>query len=153
HIDPGQKARSEGSFWSILLIVLSVLAVSAFFAWPRLKDQQRVKATGVKPPTNASPGVAISSKATETVPNETGGSVNKSDAILTVSGYIVNRERIEISPRFLGVVQWIGVKKGDSVTNGQIVVQLDDAEYKARLIESDGRVASAKAGVDRAEHD
>jgi RND family efflux transporter MFP subunit len=30
---------------------------------------------------------------------------------------------------------------------------LDDAEYKARLIESEGRVASAKATVDRAEHD
>jgi len=31
--------------------------------------------------------------------------------MLTVSGYIVNRERIEISPRFLGLVTWIGVKK------------------------------------------
>jgi len=28
----------------------------------------------------------------------------------------------------------IGVKKGDAVTNGQVVVLLDDAEYKARFL-------------------
>ena len=63
--------------------------------------------------------------------------------VLVVSGYIVNRERIEISPRFMGMVKWIGVKKGDAVTNGQVVVLLDDTEYKARLIEAEGRLARA----------
>ena len=38
-----------------------------------------------------------------------------SESTLTVSGYIINRERIEISPRFMGVVTWIGVKKGDAL--------------------------------------
>ena len=65
--------------------------------------------------------------------------------MLTVSGYIVNRERIEISPRFLGVVKWIGVKKGDAVTNGQVVVQLDDAEYRARMLQAEGQLNTAKA--------
>ena len=69
--------------------------------------------------------------------------------MLTVNGYIVNRERIEISPRFLGVVKWIGVKKGDAVTNGQIVVQLDDAEYRARMLQAEGQLNSAKADVER----
>jgi HlyD family secretion protein len=72
---------------------------------------------------------------------------------LTVSGYIVNRERIEISPRFMGVVQWIGVKKGDAVTNGQVVVLLDDTEYKARLAQAEGAVANAKVNVAKAELD
>jgi HlyD family secretion protein len=78
---------------------------------------------------------------------EAGGSV------LTVSGYIVNRERIELSPRFMGVVKWIGVKKGDAVTNGQVVVLLDDAEQKARVAEAEGRLASAKVVVAKAELD
>ena len=78
---------------------------------------------------------------------EVGGSV------LTVSGYIVNRERIELSPRFMGVVKWIGVKKGDAVTNGQVVVLLDDAEQKARVAEAEGRLASAKVVVAKAELD
>src|SRR5262245_57816921 len=150
-IDPGEKQRPQGSFWLILLTVIAVLGISIFFAWPRIKDRQRIKADGVKPPTN-SVAANISGEKSAGTPNSP--SLNsKQDVVLTVSGYIINRERIEISPRFLGVVKWIGVKKGDAVTNGQIVVQLDDAEYRARLLESEGRVASAKANVNRAEHD
>ena len=73
--------------------------------------------------------------------------------MLIVSGYIVNRERIEISPRFMGVVKWIGVKKGDAVTNNQVVVLLDDTEFKARMQEAEGQLANAKAGLSKAELD
>jgi HlyD family secretion protein len=73
--------------------------------------------------------------------------------VLTVSGYIIARERIEISPRFMGVVQWIGVKKGDAVTNGQVVVRLDDSEYRARLAENDGALAVAEVAIERAHVD
>ena len=75
------------------------------------------------------------------------------DSVLTVSGYIINRQRIELSPRYMGTVTWIGVKKGDIVTNGQVVVLLDDAEYKARLHEAEGRTAEARASVDKAKLD
>ena len=47
----------------------------------------------------------------------------------------------------------IGVKKGDAVTNGQVVVLLDDAEYKARMKEVEGRLAGANAAVEKAELD
>src|SRR6476659_8143403 len=146
-IDPDEKQRPQSSFWLIFLVVIAVLAVSVFFAWPRLKDRERVKLTGVKPPTNSVPATASAEKGPSN-PAPTGQN-SKADVVLTVSGYIINRERIEISPRFLGVVKWIGVKKGDAVTNGQLVVQLDDAEYKARLLETEGRIASAKANIDR----
>jgi HlyD family secretion protein len=72
-------------------------------------------------------------------------------SILTVSGYIINRERIEISPRFMGMVKWIGVKKGDIVTNNQVVVLLDDSEYKARMAELKGRQAQNKVALEKAE--
>jgi HlyD family secretion protein len=65
----------------------------------------------------------------------------------------VNRERIEVSPRFLGQVKWIGVRKGDMVTNNQVLVLLDDAEQQARVKEADGRLANARAGLDKAEID
>ena len=68
----------------------------------------------------------------------------------SVSGYIVNHERIELSPRFMGLVQWIGVRKGDTVTNGQVLVRLDDTEFRARLAEQQGRLASARANVEKA---
>ena len=82
-----------------------------------------------------------------------GGGGSSAGSVLTVSGYLVARERIELSPRFLGVVTWIGVKKGDSVTNGQVVVRLDDAEYRARRAEIDAQTAVAQVAVDRARVD
>jgi RND family efflux transporter MFP subunit len=65
----------------------------------------------------------------------------------------VNRERIELSPRFVGIVKWIGVKKGDPVAKDQIVVTLDDAEQAARVAEADGAVAAAAARVEKSELD
>jgi HlyD family secretion protein len=50
-------------------------------------------------------------------------------------------------------VKWIGVKKGDAVTNNQIVVLLDDAEQRARLLEAEAQVANAKVAVEKAEID
>jgi HlyD family secretion protein len=53
----------------------------------------------------------------------------------------------------MGVVTWIGVKKGDGVTNGQVVVLLDATEYKARLQQAEGAVSSVKAALNKAELD
>jgi HlyD family secretion protein len=119
------------------------MAVAAYFAWGR-RDVRRM---GSVTPTN--------NQATRAGGGITNAVVSGSptDAVLTVSGYIVNRERIEISPRFLGVVKWIGVKKGDAVTNGQVVVLLDDAEQKARVLEAEAQVANARVGVEKAQID
>src|SRR5207247_7451751 len=125
-------------------------AAAVFFAWPRTADKSRIfrgkrsNKTAPVAATSPSPlsGVRGGTNATPTI-----------EPILTVSGYIINRERIELSPRFMGVVKWIGVKKGDAVTNGQVVVLLDDAEYKARLHETEGRLANAKVAVEKAELD
>jgi HlyD family secretion protein len=73
------------------------------------------------------------------------------DAVLTVSGYVIPRERIEISPKFMGTVVWIGVKKGDRVKRGDVLVRLEDDEYRARLLEAQGRLALAEANLTNAE--
>jgi HlyD family secretion protein len=71
--------------------------------------------------------------------------------VLTVSGYVIPRERIEISPKFQGTVNWIGVKKGDAVKKGDVLVRLEDAEYQARVLEALGRVQMADANLRNAE--
>jgi HlyD family secretion protein len=73
------------------------------------------------------------------------------ETALTVSGYVIPRERIEISPKFQGTVQWIGVKKGDAVKKGDVLVRLEDDEYKARVQEAEGRLAMAEATLKNAE--
>lgn len=72
------------------------------------------------------------------------------DAVLTVSGYVIPRERIEISPRFQGTVKWIGVKKGDQVKKGEVLVTLEDDEFQARVQEAKGRLAVAQANLENA---
>lgn len=142
-IESHQKRRSRKSFWIILLGVVAVTILAVFVARPWSSDKSRVaKGSGVTPPTNSASTTAMDGAMAPASP----GSV-----ALTVSGYIINRERIEVSPRFLGLVKWIGVKKGDVVTNGQVVVLLDDTEYKARLAQADGSVATAQANVSIAE--
>ena len=141
-IRPENKRRKRGTPWLIFLGVLAAMAVAAYFAWPKGEERRLVGRAATN----------VSSKATNLAANSiTTGSAT--DAVLTVSGYIVNRERIEISPRFLGVVKWIGVKKGDAVTNGQVVVLLDDGEQKARLLETEAQVAHAKVAREKAEID
>jgi HlyD family secretion protein len=125
-----------------------VTAGALYFAWPRLSDASRVLggSGGARAAATTNPTAAPGS-------NLPPAAVTNEGVVLTVSGYIINHERIEISPRFLGVVKWIGVKKGDAVTNGQVVVLLDDAEQKARLHEAQGRLANARAAVSKAELD
>jgi HlyD family secretion protein len=143
-IEPGAKKRPQRSLWIILLGVLMIACVAFYFAWPKAEDGTRIAGYEKNKPAanatnNSGPG-----------PSGLGSQSKRNDSVLTVSGYIVNRERIELSPRFMGVVKWIGVKKGDAVTNGQVVVLLDDAEYKARLREAEGRLANAKAALEKA---
>lgn len=96
-------------------------------------------------------------KPTEEAPAETAAApapvtgVGTGDVLLTVSGYVIPRERIAISPRFIGTVTWIGVKKGDRVRKGDVLVRLDDAEQRARVKEAEGGLALAKANLANAE--
>lgn len=158
-IDQTQKQRPGGMLWVIFAVVIAVTVLALFFARPKASDNVRVLKDGPKPVASSSAAVANtapsstpSSAATPTATNAPASSASR-DVVLETSGYIINRERIEISPRFMGVVKWIGVKKGDSVTNGQVVVLLDDVEYKARLLQAEGAVANAKAALNKAELD
>jgi len=149
-----EKRRPKRAFWSIILVVTGILLGSVLFIKPWEKDQRElneIAPTITDGPTNGVPAagtVTTGTPAVSPAAQNTATAANP-DTVLTVSGYIVNRERIEISPRFLGVVKWIGVKKGDAVTNGQIVVQLDDAEYRARMLQAEGQLNAARADVER----
>jgi HlyD family secretion protein len=155
-IDQAQKSRPQGMLWAIFAVVGMVTLAGVYLARPKADDHVRVLKNSATPPASSSNSGTDTSSATTTRPAPTPTNVGSATApsgnvVLTVSGYIINRERIEISPRFMGVVNWIGVKKGDTVTNNQVVVLLDDTEYQARLAQSDGAVASAKANVAKAE--
>ena len=152
-IDPAAKRRPQRSWVAIFIVIAVVTVLAALLAWPRASDNIRKMAGKA----SAAPAVAetgaspASTAATPSPPPAATPTQPANGSVLTVSGYIINRERIEISPRFLGVVKWIGVKKGDVVTNNQVIVRLDDAEYQARVHQAEGVLAAAQATADRAE--
>ena len=160
-IDPEQKTRPKKGVWAIFIVVVLLTAGAIYYAIPREGDDERLFSGAGKVEAKArpepagkgskasAPGAGAVQSEPKTTPTEGDGE----EALFTSSGYIIPRERIELSPRFMGTVEWIGVKKGDPVTNNQVVVLLDDAEYQARLQEMHGRLAAAKAGLERAELD
>jgi HlyD family secretion protein len=136
-----QSQRSSRGIYTALIYgaVAIVLLIAAWFAWPRASDSKRLVAQ-TKPYPSESPSPSpLSASGPPAAP--------QGDALLTTSGYIVNRERIELSPRFVGTVRWIGVRKGDPVKKGQVVVLLDDSEQRARVTEAEGRFARAQASL------
>jgi RND family efflux transporter MFP subunit len=152
HIDASRKQRRGHITWVIVTGVFLLAAVAAWFAWPRASDAYRTM-SGAKGKAQAERVAAATTPGAVADVTPRPPTTNTNDSVLTVSGYLVNRERIELSPRFLGVVKWVGVKKGDTVTNGQVVVLLDDAEYQARLAETEAQLDVAKVAVEKAELD
>src|SRR6266850_2500392 len=149
-IEPHLKRRCGRSFRLVILGVIVMLGTAAFLARPWEHESQRAMRAG--PVTAAAaremPHAGAGANALAAATDSAGGT---DSAALTVSGYIINAARIQISPRFLGVVEWIGVKKGDPVHKGEVLARLDDREYKAKLLQAEGVFASAKVAVEKAE--
>jgi HlyD family secretion protein len=165
-IASAQKRRSRTPLWLIFGGVLGVTGAVAYFAVPRAGDDVRSGLLSNREAATQKAGEDMAARnqmldtkrRTTNAPAVSTAAKPASEArvdgsVLTAPGYIIARERIEVSPRFMGVVKWVGVKKGDSVTNGQTVVLLDDSEYRARLAEVEGQLAVANVAVEKARLD
>ncbi len=64
--------------------------------------------------------------------------------ILNATGYIVAHHKIQVASKVVGKVAWIGVEKGDQVKENQVIVRLEDSEYRAQLRQAQGNVAAAE---------
>ncbi|MBI5395865.1 MAG: efflux RND transporter periplasmic adaptor subunit [Verrucomicrobia bacterium] len=140
-IAPDKKTRRKAGPLALLLIILCIVgAVAAVYAFT-MKDER-----GFFPKKKSS-----AADAAPAAPPKPADPPKPGDAVLTVSGYVVPRERIELSPRFQAMVKWIGVHKGDMVKKDDVLVRLDDAEYRAKALEAEGQLAKAVADLANAE--
>src|SRR6202022_4253062 len=73
-----------------------------------------------------------------------GGDVAGS-TVLSASGYIVAHHKISVNSKVTGRVAWIGVEKGDKVKEGQVLVRLEDQEFRAQYEQARGGAANARA--------
>ncbi len=74
---------------------------------------------------------------------ETGGI--SGETVLNATGYIVAHHKINVNSKVTGRVKWIGVEKGDKVKEGQVLVRLEDDEFRAQAQQMRGAYEAAKA--------
>ena len=77
------------------------------------------------------------------------GAGSSSGAVLTVSGYVVAHHKIDVGAKVMGRVAWIGVEKGDKVQQGQVLVRLEDQEFRAQVNQAQANQAAAQARLDQ----
>src|ERR1700730_12516860 len=65
--------------------------------------------------------------------------------VLSATGYIVAHHTINVNSKVTGRLAWIGVEKGDKVKEGQVLVRLEDQEFRAGYEQATGAVANARA--------
>lgn len=128
-IDRSRRAAREPSRWAVRWIVAGVvlflLAGAARYGYGVL---------------NAAPEVGI-----VRVRAASAGSAMEPGVVLNATGYIVAAHKIQVASKVLGKVAWIGVEKGDRVKEGQIIVRLEDDEYRAQLQQASGQLTNLDA--------
>lgn len=74
------------------------------------------------------------------------------ETVLSATGYIVAHHTINVNSKVTGRLKWIGVEKGDRVKEGQILVRLEDDEFRASYEQAKGAVENAKAYLEELQH-
>jgi HlyD family secretion protein len=83
--------------------------------------------------------VEVSRATAETSGSDVGG------IVLSATGYIVPHHEINVNSKVTGLVKWIGIEKGDKVKEGQVLVRLDDDEFRAQYEQQHGAAENARA--------
>ncbi len=134
-IDRSSKQRKQGSSIGkyIALGVLAVIVIAGgAFAYAKLNAPVPVHVVQVQSPTSSASG--------------------GEQVILTATGYIVAAHKIEVASKVNGRVAWIGVDKGDKVKAGQVIVRLEDEEYRAQVQQQEGQLANLEAKLAELQH-
>jgi HlyD family secretion protein len=77
------------------------------------------------------------------------GGASAGESVLSASGYVVAHHKIAVGAKVMGRVSWIGVEKGDLVQEGQVLVRLEDSEFRAQVNQAEANLAAAQARLDR----
>lgn len=116
----------------LIAIVLVAIAVGALFAYEKVNAPVAVHVIQVQSLVNAS-------AAGEQV-------------VLTATGYIIAAHKIEVASKVNGRVASIYVDKGDKVRAGQVLVRLEDDEYRAQVEQERGQLMNLEAKLAEYEH-
>lgn len=132
-IDRSAKRSQEPKTASkllILAVVVALAAIGSVYGYRKLNAATPVEVVQVQSP------VAASSAGEQNV--------------LTATGYIIAAHKIEVASKVNGRVEWIGVDKGDRVKAAQVLVRLENDEYRAQVTQQQGQLANLQAKLQEA---
>ena len=92
------------------------------------------------------PEVEVVRASAETSSNDPGATV------LSATGYVVAHHTINVNSKVTGRLAWIGVEKGDKVKEGQVLVRLENDEFRASYEQAKGAVENARAYLEELQH-
>jgi HlyD family secretion protein len=95
---------------------------------------------------------AASPAEVEVVRAATEGGADTGGIVLSAGGYIVAHHKISVNSKVTGRVKWIGVEKGDRVKEGQVLVRLEDDEFRAQYDQARGALENARAYYEELQH-
>jgi HlyD family secretion protein len=127
-IDRSARRQNEGNpaiKWIVIAVIVVVVLAAGIFAYQKATAAIPVRIVRVKSP------MATSAAGQQVV--------------LTATGYIIAAHKIEVASKVVGRVAWIGVDKGDKVKAGQVLVRLEDQEYRAQVDQAKGQLANLEA--------
>jgi HlyD family secretion protein len=135
-IDRSERGSSNGEppAWARRYIIIGI-AVAAVFS---------VSALAYRLLSRDVPEVEVTRASAEN--SDIGGTV------LSATGYIVAHHTINVNSKVTGRLAWIGVEKGDKVKEGQVLVRLEDEEFRASYEQAKGALDNARAYLEELEH-
>jgi RND family efflux transporter MFP subunit len=125
------QPRASLPGWAATLIVVLVLALAGALAWKLFGNKL------FEPEVETSPVALVSQ--------------SQGAQLLVATGYVVPQRKANISPRIGGRVAKLFVEDGSVVKAGQVIAILEDADYRAQLLQSQADAAAAAAREKNAE--
>ena len=129
-IDKSKRAQPASGRRATLFVLLAILIVGVLAALVFLRRPAAVTTVEVVRPRVES---------------------SMQSAVLTATGYVIAHHKIQVGSKIAGRVAWIGVEKGDRVKHDQVVVRLEDREYRAQYDQAKSAYDGAQARLQELE--
>jgi multidrug efflux pump subunit AcrA (membrane-fusion protein) len=123
---------------SLLLLLMVIPATALLLACSRSKGEPNNAAT------SASPTTAIDVTTTAAITRQL-------PRFFEATGSLAADVQTDVQPQTAGKVVSVGVDMGSAVRKGQMLVRLEDADYKLRVDQAVAQLDNAKAAVKQAE--
>lgn len=98
------------------------------------------------------PTVQVVTASATTAGGSQGGGAGGATAV-TANGYVVARTKASVSAKIPGRLAALNVSEGSFVRRGEVIAQLDNADYQAAVAEAQANLASSDASIIEARAD